>query len=545
MSTPRQTLVDLTKKQRYNLPALKRDYFTSGLLIVLIATLLASGIIFANHILHGDAFTIEEAQHGLYGLWIWRDLRSFDLVSFIYDTNRQMVWPFLHSWLLAGYFLVFGANYIAARLLSLAFFFVSVVLIYLLSNKLCAEKGPRVGIIAVFLALTSPMMLQFAAQNMLEGLGGLLFMACAYLYLISEERKITIEYILFIMLLGISIYVNYLYAYLLIPAFFVLTLMKLMPIIVGALRLRKQGEKYAVRFIWWSYRKVITLSIFLFLGGLWFSFSFSRKVFLLFTSIFRYSGGEMLYGLENLIYYPKVIISNLSFSPWFGFLMVISLLLPMIAARYRGLNSLYVYVWTVLVLLVLTVPTKAPQMIYVIVPFIYVIFAGLVVYVIDELFGSRKKLAMGFVMLLLLPALLSLPRITPLFFPEQSEHNLVDVLDYFAASVPADAKKVVMFHLKRLNVDGLKFHLRDWENTIVDGLDPREGFGDSSEVYYLAIQLDEGSRYQRAVVDDSVIYSNRLLLEKEQNGEIALHSSTRFEDIGLTAQVFRSIMANN
>ena len=82
------------------------SYFWKGFVVLLLIILLGGGIIFTNRVLGGDAFDREEASHALYALWIQRDMQAEDWEAFWYDTQRQMVWPFLHSWVLAVFFLV-------------------------------------------------------------------------------------------------------------------------------------------------------------------------------------------------------------------------------------------------------------------------------------------------------------------------------------------------------------------------------------------------------------------------------------------------------
>jgi hypothetical protein len=520
----------------------KISVFWKGFIFVLAAVLLVSGVVFVNRIVLGDAFNREEAQHALYSLWLWRDIHAGDWAGFWHDTQRQMVWPFLHSWILSVFFFIFGVSYVSARFLSLVFFLGTIVLIYLLSNKLCDIKGWRVGIVAVLLALTSPIMIRFASENMIEGLGALLFLSAAYLYVISEERKITIEYVFLGILIALSIYTNYLYAYLLIPAFLVMTLKKLGPLTYEAIQLRRRGEEKAIKFIWWSYRKLIVLGIILITGGLWFGFSFSRKVMLLFASIFKYSGGTQVHGLiPNLLYYPRVIIENLSFSPWLGLFILAAIFLPRFAACYQGLHRLYIYVWTVLLLLTLTIPTKAPQLIYIIVPFVFIIFAGAAVYLYDWFKSRDKNLAIGFVLVLLLPALISSPRAYHTFFPARAEQNLVQVLDYFRGSIPEGAQIGTIINLQRFNPDVVQFHFRNWEGHFLTESFLREGDIRGGDVYYLTLKLDNESPYKKDVMDDTLYRWNAWLQHAEMEGRVQLLSSRRFEDIGVTAQIYRNL----
>ena len=47
--------------------------FQKGLLVALLAVFVFLSIIFINGILLGDAFTKEEAQHAIYGLWLYKE----------------------------------------------------------------------------------------------------------------------------------------------------------------------------------------------------------------------------------------------------------------------------------------------------------------------------------------------------------------------------------------------------------------------------------------------------------------------------------------
>ena len=511
------------------------------MIIVLTALVLVGGTVFVTRILNGDAFNIEEAQHALYSVWLWRDIRAGDWASFWYDTNRQMVWPFLHSWILSAFFFIFGVSYASARALSFVFFAVSIILIYLLSSKLCGRRGIKVGVVAALLALTSPIMLKFASANMLEGMGAALFLGAVYLSVVSEERKITIEYIFLTLLLALSIYTNYLYAYLIIPAFLTMTLIKMGPTTLRAIRLRKQGEKAATRFVFWIYRKLIAFGAILLFSGVWLYFSFSRKLLLLYASIFKYSGGVELANLwQSVIYYPKVIISELSFSPWIGMLLLGAIFLPNIGARIKKLGRLYVYVWTVLILLTFTIPAKASQMMYVVVPFIFIIFSGVLVNIVEDFRKKNIKLA-ALSLFLLLPALLSVPTIYTSVFPQNSQQNLIGVLDYFKSSVPQGSQMGTFLNLKRFNPDVIKFHFStNWDGEILteENLNDEILFG--QDTYLLTLNLDEDSPYINDMQDDSLYRWNSLLEEKERDNLLRLHSYQRFEEIGVTARVFKS-----
>lgn len=517
-----------------------------GLALLLVAVVLVGGLIFVNRILQGDAFTNEEAQHGLYGMWLAKDIQALDSGTFFYDTQRQMNWPFLHSWLLSLFFLVFGVSYTTARALSLLLYLLSVVMIYLIPLRFSNRLGQRIGIVAVLLALTSPLMLRFAAENSLEGLGAFLFLAAVNTYLICEENKITIEYIFLAILIGLAIYTNYLYAYLIIPAFLVMTLAKLGPLFYEGVQLQKKGEKKAVDFIFWAYRKLIVLFVILILAGLWFSVSLSRKLVLFLAALFKYSGGERVEGLGAVLtYYPKIIIQNLSFSPWLGLFLLLSLFVPFIAVRFRIVNRLYFFVWTILLLLTLAIPAKHPQMIYIIVPFIFVLFSAVLFYVLEKVEKKGFKMVLATLLILLLPTVISLPQAWGLFFPNNPSQNMIQVMNYFATTVPVDAKVFIPLNLKHLNPEGMAFHFRDWKAVVscdfpapITGADLKSP---KANEYFMTVDITEDSPYRENAFDPSLSRWNAWLAENETSGKIKAISSRRFSESGVTAKVYAKI----
>ncbi len=520
---------------------MKKSSFERGLVIVLVAAIIVGAILFFTQILSADAFTKEEAQHGLYGLWIYKDINALDAKAFLYDTSRQLVWPFLHSWILGIVFFTFGPSTVVARLLSLAMFLGIAVFMYLLSAHFSHKIGQKPGVTAALLALSSPLLIRFGTANMLEALGALLFLAATYVYMLCEEQKITLEYVLLAFLIGLSLYVNYIFAYLMVASFMVATVVKLVPIMIGAIKLMKKGEKSAIGFIWWAYRKLIVLFVVLTLLGVWFSFNFSRKILILANTLFRYSSGEKLVGIiPNLLYYPKVIIDQVTFSPWLGILALVSLFLPFIVRRYASLNKLFIFVWTSLVLLVFTIPTKSAQFLYIIVPFILIIFSATIFYFKDKIKQKNPKLATAFFTILILPALFSLPNLFAVWFPANSASNMQDVLQYFSNTVPAQATMVIPLNLQHLNPEVVEFHMDGRAGAVITNMDEISSNGN----YLLTIELDPDSKYHQDLIDDSLFSWNITLRDKLMRGQIKLYSTRRFDDVGVTARIFEETSSN-
>ena len=515
---------------------MKLSSFQKGFVVILLAFIVFGGIIFVNRILYADAFGKEEAQHALYALWLTKDLKSLDWGSFWYDTQRQMFWPFFHSWILSIFFLLFGASYISARLLSFLIFFATLVLMYIISNRFSEKAGWKIGLLSVFLALSSPMMVRFAAENTLEGLGALIFLAAYYLYLVSEAKWLTIYYVFLGILVGLSIYTNYLYAYFMIPAFIVVALGKLGPTLVEVRKLSRQGEKAAYPFLWWAYRKLIFLvALFLVASAWFFTSTFSRKILLFLQATLRYTGGEAVGGFwQNLLFYPKAIIQNYTFSPWLGVLIVISLFLPFIAFRYLQLGKLYTFIWTVLILATLTIPSRAPQFIYIIAPFLFMVFSAAVFYLSEK----TKQYAGVILFILFVPLLISLPGLAKLYFPARPAENMVKVLDYFHLGVLPRYPIASAVNLQHLNNEVIAFHFWGWNAPVL--ADPVMGEEEifRNTRYFLTVELDPGSPYASEVLDDSLFRWNAFLLEKRQAGDLRDYSMRRFSDIGLTAKIY-------
>lgn len=528
-------------RQVYNYFIVKESLTGRRLVFLVLAVIIVAGLLLSNRIFSADAFTKEEGQHALYGYWLLHDLNACDLKSFFYDTQRQMVWPFLHSWILSFFFIFFGASMVSARLLSLFIFVASLGLMYLLSRQFSEEKGDAIGTFSILLALTSPLMLRFATENMLEGLGGLLFLAVAYGYTLCEGRKITAPYIILAMLMGLSIYTNYLYAYLLIPAYLVATLSNLAPFFFQTLRLSKKGEKAAIPFIWWTYRKMIVLVVLLLFAALWFSFSAPRKIMLLLDSIFRYSGGVTPDLWQGLIFYPKIIIDQISFSPWLGLLMLVSLFLPFIAVPFRGLDKLFIYVWTTLLLLTLTVPTKAAQLIYVIMPFIFIISATAFLLLWERAKNRSRGLATGLVLAVFCAILFYLPNLYAQYFPNLPKQNMAQVLAFFRDNVPRQESVAASLNLTHLNPENVQFAFRGWEKPVfIENLPEELELYEKAKIF-LTVDMDRNSRYATEIIDDSLYRWNALLRDKEKAGKIRLRAFRKFEEMGVTAKVYQRL----
>jgi hypothetical protein len=112
------------------------------------------------------------------------------------------------------------------------------------------------------------------------------------------------------------------------------------------------------------------------------------------------------------------------------------------------------------------------------------------------------------------------------------------VLDYFQATVPRDAKMVLPFNLQRLNPETAEFHCRNRALPITPDLPSADAGRVGEREFYLTVVLDDGSLYQKEVVDDSLESWNAWIKEQEMRGNIRLYSSRRFDAAGVTAVIY-------
>jgi hypothetical protein len=410
---------------------------------------------------------------------------------------------------------------------------------YTVARKFSERDGWKIGLLAVGLALTSPMMIRFASENTLEGLGAFIFLASFHLYTFCERNNLNLDYAILALLVSLSVFTNYIYAYLIIPAYFVVFMGKLGVVTCNVIELSKKGEKAASHFFWWAYRKFMFFAVILAVCLIWLVTSaFSRKFSLLMQAIFKYSGGDSVGGIwQNLFYYPNAIIGQYSFSPWIGGLIVVSLVLPFIASHYKFINKMFTFIWTVLILATLTISVKSPQIIYVIAPFLYLVFSATVFYIIK--FFKNRDQALLFLAVLFLPALLSLPWLVSSYFPANPGENSVHILEYFKKTIPAEKPFTASMNLTKINPEVLAFHFWDWKApAIVDMIDG-ENAGFNKGEYFLSLELDSEGLGQSENLDDSVFRWNTFLMDKFRKGEIREFSAQRFEKLGITAKIYQ------
>jgi hypothetical protein len=116
----------------------------------------------------------DEAAHGVAGVEVSDAIRHLHPLELILALNRQVVWPFVHSLLLAPAFLLFGNGFATAEAVSVALFLGLVLALFAAGSALHPRRGAVTGIAAASLALLAPSVHVFGTLAMLEVPGALL-----------------------------------------------------------------------------------------------------------------------------------------------------------------------------------------------------------------------------------------------------------------------------------------------------------------------------------------------------------------------------------
>lgn len=527
-----------------------------GFLIVLLLATSVSCIAYFNIILPADSFHWDESHHGIYGVWLARDIKLGNWGNFWKDTHRQTLWPFFHSWILTVFFLIFGVSFQIARFSSLVIFFVTAVLVYLLSNRFLEKKyGWQTGILASLLTLISPIMIKFATENMLEGIGALVFISSIYVYFLSEEKKKWHLYIALGVLLGISVVTKYNYAYLILTSFAVVILSEVFNVLKIAQESVAKTEEKSKRLIeiiksssfsHWIYKNLLIPAPALLISLSWFfSGDSGKKIQMLMWSKQVVAGrqGQLAGLFNNILFYPKAIINSYCFSPWLGFLIVLSIFIPIAFSKIRNLNKLYLFVWTCLFLSIFTIGNKMVRLIYIFIPIIFIIFSSNIFYFIEKirtLENKRKILASVLFIIVFIPSLFSLGRIPKAlkFGEERKPEKIINVLEFFRDNIPKNKSFSTGISISRMSPYVFYFYFHDWKAPFFTLFQARDPNFYRTE-YLPAIEFTEDSPYKESVIDNSIENWNALIEANVKENKLELFKEKAFEKIGITAKIYK------
>jgi 4-amino-4-deoxy-L-arabinose transferase-like glycosyltransferase len=514
--------------------------FYLGLIIFCSVSILACLVIFIRIILRSDIFLWDESHHAFYGLQLFNAIRAGDGDNFWFWTHRQAYWPFFHSWLLSLFFLLFGLSATTARAMNLLIFFITAILVYCTAVRLDEKAGWRIGLIAGLLVLASPLMVTYAGQNMLEGLGALEFILALFLYFVAREKRGWAWFAWPGIVIGLSIITKYNYAYLLIASFAIIGLADL-PIFKNKITLLEWIYQYGMLAV-----PSIIISLLWFLSG-----DSNRKIQMLLWTKSEVAGKQsILQGFwNNFVFYPQVIIHDCCFSPWLGLLIFLSLLVPLSVFGFKKLRAPYLMVWVSTLLLTFTIGNKMGRLLHIVVPVIFIIAAAAAVYFFDLIRNRFKQngAILSVLLLLLVPAALSFPRLLKTYNGDMTDmimekpEKLQDVINYFRDNIPRDRSVSTALSLGRMSPYDFYFYFNDWQAPFL-GYNDSNNPNFSESDYFITIKIKDPNILPAE--DDSVNRWNAWLDTAQQAGKIRLLKEREFTSLGLTAKIYMSTAIN-
>lgn len=192
------------------LPVLKPRLTVIFLLVVIASTLASSSSVYMTIVkFRNIPFPWDSGAHAYEGLRIAKDLRTWDLISFLGDTYRQGWWPFFHSWLLAPAFIFFGSSYAVARAVSLFCLLLFVPLLFWICVEMSERHGHWMGLMTAYLALTSLPLLVLSAMSMSEIPGLLMTFITFLVYLKAIKHQYSYLFVFVGILMALTLFTKW------------------------------------------------------------------------------------------------------------------------------------------------------------------------------------------------------------------------------------------------------------------------------------------------------------------------------------------------
>ena len=133
------------------------------------------------HLDRSDFLYWDPAAHAYYGVQIAEDIKQLDFLHLLLDTNEQVSWPPLHSFLQIPFQFFFGSSFYSSAICSFVFFALFFPAITYLFHQLDTDWAGWLVLMA--LTATSPYYSGYSSMPMLEIFGAVLTAFSAALYL--------------------------------------------------------------------------------------------------------------------------------------------------------------------------------------------------------------------------------------------------------------------------------------------------------------------------------------------------------------------------
>lgn len=280
-----------------------RHLLSLGVLGLLI---LVGALIYTQLLPHRGPLRWDEAVHAFKGVVIAHDLATLDGPAFLFDSYRQVLYPPLHSWLVAAAYLAAGPSVTTAITVTLALFLIGGGVLYLAGGQVRPQAINWAGAAAALLWLTSPALVEYSVQTMLEvpGLVALAVAMLVFLKLLSEPDAPPREYMLLAAAIALTYFVRTPYGIILILA-------------VGiTLLVETRGRIDRL----WRARTFYLLLPLALVFAIW--FAYPAKLGSTWSWLVNYPDGvDDPYSAEGWLYYPLALV-RIAGSPWLSALYV-------------------------------------------------------------------------------------------------------------------------------------------------------------------------------------------------------------------------------
>jgi Dolichyl-phosphate-mannose-protein mannosyltransferase len=251
-------------------------------------------------------FFWDEAHHAKDALNISHSLSEGDWSLFGKISNSLILWPFMHSWFTGAFMSVFGVTISNARLASLIFCLPSIWLIYLICRDISPGDGRLIGLLAVLLFGTSPLVLFLSSACMIEMLGVFITLSFFKSYFSALDSGKQIFFMIAGLLVGLLYLTKYSFGLLI---FFATGINALYYVIVVE---KARRIPFLINFIILGIVALVPVGIWLACGH------FAEKLHMVSYYIGSGTGATILEisGFDRALFYIRSLANIYSFSIW-------------------------------------------------------------------------------------------------------------------------------------------------------------------------------------------------------------------------------------
>ena len=297
--------------------------------VVLVLSSIAGWLVFSVFVRPDRDPRWDEAAHALLGALVAHDLRAHDLTGLVLDTYRQVWWPPLHSLGLGFAFLMAGTSMETARALSVVAYVMLAPVLFLTGRLVAPRKRTLAGGVAAALALSSPALVTYAAEVMLEAPGALAIGLTMLLYAWLERSPGAPPRAH--ALVGVAVVLTYLVK----TNYGVLVLLAI--ILTRLLEARFRPRPLLARR---NFHLLLPIALF---AVVW--FAYPAKAVSTWNALVNLPTGEEVGGLAGLLYYPRAFV-DLAGSWWMALLLCAGLAAAWTMRREPGVAFLAVLALT-------------------------------------------------------------------------------------------------------------------------------------------------------------------------------------------------------